>query len=196
MQTLPFPVVLLTLAVCPALGEELLFRGLIGRGLVDRWGLLVGVLATPILFGIVHLRPATVLAVIPLGIAMHFVYLTTGSFWAPVLLHFLNNAFAAYQLKFSDHRFVRALTQHESTLPLDLLAASAPAACAILMLLWQTRAGRLPGSWYPGERLPAITQSAPIPLLPERPRPLLIACGTFCVIGFFAVFLRAAFAAN
>jgi hypothetical protein len=83
------------LAVVPAVGEEFVFRGVIGRGLTARWGLLAGVLITSCLFAFVHMYPPHIVAVLPIGIMMHLVYLATRSFWAPVLFHFSNNAMAA-----------------------------------------------------------------------------------------------------
>ncbi len=59
-------------AVAPALGEELVFRGVIGRGLIARWGLPAGVLITSVMFAAIHVHPAHVVGVIPVGIAMHF----------------------------------------------------------------------------------------------------------------------------
>jgi uncharacterized protein len=88
------PIMLLIIAVAPAISEELVFRGMIGRGLVARWGVMIGVLVSSFLFAIVHLHPVHAAAVFPIGIALHFVYLWTRSFWAPVMLHFLNNAWA------------------------------------------------------------------------------------------------------
>jgi len=38
-------------------------------------------LITSVLFGIMHVNPAQAIGVMPLGLAMHFVYLTTRSFW-------------------------------------------------------------------------------------------------------------------
>lgn len=89
----------LVIAVFPAIGEELVFRGAIGRGLIARWGLIPGMIITSIMFGLVHAHPAHVIAVIPLGMFMHYVYYVTRSFWAPVLVHFMNNAFAVSMAK-------------------------------------------------------------------------------------------------
>ena len=82
------------IAVVPALGEEFLFRGLIGRGLTARWGTVLGIGITSFLFAAVHMYPPHVIAILPVGVALHVIYLTTRSFWAPVLFHFLNNALA------------------------------------------------------------------------------------------------------
>lgn len=52
-------VVILFIAVIGApLVEELFFRGLLMSGLVDRWGVPVGIVAQAVLFGLVHLGPA------------------------------------------------------------------------------------------------------------------------------------------
>lgn len=88
------PLLVFLLAVVPAIGEEFVFRGIIGRGLTARWGLW-GVLMTSCLFALVHLYPPHIVAVLPIGIMMHLVYLSTRSYWAPVLFHFCNNAMAA-----------------------------------------------------------------------------------------------------
>jgi membrane protease YdiL (CAAX protease family) len=139
MSGAPLPLLLMIIAVAPALGEEMIFRGLIGRGLVARWGIVRGVLLTSLLFGVVHMHPAHALAVIPLGIAMHFVYLTTRSFWAPVLLHFLNNAWATIVTKYATEHDAQGLLAENSGLPLPVLIESLALAGAIALLLWQTR---------------------------------------------------------
>jgi membrane protease YdiL (CAAX protease family) len=89
------PLLLFFLAVVPAVGEEFMLRGLIGRGLVARWGILWGVLMTSVLFAGLHMYPPHVAAIFPVGIMMHIVYLTTRSFWTPMLFHFMNNGLAA-----------------------------------------------------------------------------------------------------
>ena len=90
---------LFLIAVVPAFGEEFLFRGLIGRGLTARWGWLLGIGITSFLFAAVHMYPPHVIAILPVGVALHVIYLTTRSFWAPVLFHFLNNALATVMMR-------------------------------------------------------------------------------------------------
>lgn len=148
----PLPVMLLIVAVGPALGEELIFRGVIGRGLVARWGVPVGVLITSCLFAAVHMHPVHVVAVIPLGIAMHLIYLATRSFWAPVLLHFLNNSWATVASRLSVGESFEELAT-EATVGPGLLVASAVAVIVLGMLLYHTRTRYLlaDGSeWDPG----------------------------------------------
>ena len=86
------PLLLLLVAFVPAVAEELVFRGVIGRGLVARWGLPVGVLMTSVMFAAVHVHPVHAFALMPLAICIHLSYLSTRSFWAPMAIHFVNNA--------------------------------------------------------------------------------------------------------
>jgi hypothetical protein len=132
------PLMLLIIAVAPAVGEELVFRGVIGRGLVARWGLIRGVALTSILFGVVHFHPAHALAVIPLGAAMHLLYLGTRSFWAPVLLHFLNNSWATLAAKLAAGSEDAAAALDEPSSPV-LLLASTTAVIVLGTLLFRTR---------------------------------------------------------
>ena len=74
-NSMSLPLMLLLIAVAPAICEELIFRGLIGRGLIARQGLFRGVVITSLLFAAVHMHPAHAFGVIPLGIAMHVIYL-------------------------------------------------------------------------------------------------------------------------
>jgi membrane protease YdiL (CAAX protease family) len=96
----PFTILVVALALGPAIGEELVFRGVIGQGLVRRWGILPGVLLASLLFAATHLFPPHALATLPLALFFHFAYLVTRNFWVPVLLHFLNNALCLAMLKF------------------------------------------------------------------------------------------------
>ena len=96
VSNVPFPVMLFAMAVVPAIAEEVVFRGIIGRGLTARYGMISGIAMTSILFGMAHVHPAHAVSVIPLGIVMHVLYVATRSLWAPILFHFYNNAFAVF----------------------------------------------------------------------------------------------------
>jgi membrane protease YdiL (CAAX protease family) len=189
----PLSVLVLIIGFGPAIGEELLFRGLIGRGLVARQGLIRGILWTSILFGVMHLNPGQALAVIPIGLAMHFVYYTTRSFWAPMTLHLLNNSLSVLLLKNSSHPTVQTISRSleaPGTHHLPMLVASVAMVTAIVILLWQTRVQFvLPDGtvWNPGY----TTTAAPPPELNavpvwQEPRLLMLAGGTFNSLGFAA----------
>jgi membrane protease YdiL (CAAX protease family) len=192
----PLAVILLAIAFAPAFGEELIFRGLIGRGLIARMGIVRGILVTSVLFGIMHLNPAQSVAVIPLGAAMHFVYLATRSFWAPILVHLFNNSLAAILLKYESQIPLARLLDSQGTMPLHLLTVSAALVTVIGLLFWQTRVqymtaeGRPLDSWWPvGGAVPADESAIEVRLTPQ---PLLLACGAFNSLGFVAVLYQQA----
>ncbi|MCH9653030.1 MAG: CPBP family intramembrane metalloprotease [Planctomycetes bacterium] len=146
---------ILVIAVFPAIGEELVFRGAIGRGLIARWGLVPGMIITSIMFGLVHVHPAHVMAVIPLGMFMHYVYYVTRSFWAPVLVHFMNNAFAVTVTKLQvilPEEAVKLGDETQAVHPLITLSA-ALFVTIVCVYLWKSRSKYLnpDGSeWSPG----------------------------------------------
>lgn len=84
----------LVIGVGPGIGEELWCRGFLGRGLVGRYGYVVGVVFTSFFFGLIHLDPQQGFMAMLMGLWLHFVYLTGRSLWLPILLHFLNNSFS------------------------------------------------------------------------------------------------------
>lgn len=90
----PWVTVILVGCVVPAISEELFFRGMIGRGLIKAYGVVTGVLITSIFFGLFHVDPIRILATFILGVALHWVYLTTKSLIAPIMMHALNNLFS------------------------------------------------------------------------------------------------------
>lgn len=130
---------LVAIAIVPAVAEELVFRGIIGRGLVARWGLLWGILITSALFAAMHVHPAHAFALIPLAVAMHVAYLSTRSFWAPMAIHFINNAWAAVAMKTltAQSELIQQPQQQEISWP--LLAASGWCVVTMICLIWQTR---------------------------------------------------------
>lgn len=80
------------LALLPALGEELVFRGVLQRQLMRRianpW---VAILLSAAIFSFVHFQFEGFLPRWLLGILLGWLYWRTGNFWVPVIAHFANN---------------------------------------------------------------------------------------------------------
>lgn len=126
------------IAVLPAIGEELIFRGAVGRVLIANLGLTGGVLLTSFLFGWLHIHPVHALAVIPLGLAIHLVYLWSRSFWLPMLLHFLNNSWVLVTAQGPAIDPVRQGASMQWTDGL-LMGVSVIAVIALGLSFWQSR---------------------------------------------------------
>jgi len=86
-----FLIFLFTMAVLPAIIEELLFRGLILQGLL-KYGHVVAIIFSSLLFSIFHLNPSQTVYQFILGAICAVIYLRTKNMWYPIILHFINNA--------------------------------------------------------------------------------------------------------
>jgi membrane protease YdiL (CAAX protease family) len=100
LSNAPAALVLVIGCLLPGVGEEIYFRGFLGRGLVARHGVVLGTLLASFLFGAIHLDPVQASGAIVIGLGLQVIYLCTRSLWAPIIVHTLNNAaaFAAPRL--------------------------------------------------------------------------------------------------
>ncbi len=139
----PWPLVFVAACVFPAIGEEIFCRGFLGRGLVAHHGAVGGVLLASLLFGIMHIDPVQSIGAFVLGLGLHFIYLTTRSLLAPMLVHMLNNAFAFWLMRNYQWCPLPGLSPlPDDTLvhtPPSVMIAAIVAAAALLGLLYQMR---------------------------------------------------------
>lgn len=74
------------------LTEEFIFRGVLLQRWAVRWNLPVGIMASSVLFGILHVNNP--LGLTMFGIIMALLYIRTRSLWVPIIAHALNNIVA------------------------------------------------------------------------------------------------------
>lgn len=86
-----WPLLITLICICPAIAEEILFRGLIQRRLVRRYTLIPAIGISSLLFAAAHLEPIHALGVAPLGFWFGLVAWKTDSTWAASGCHFINN---------------------------------------------------------------------------------------------------------
>ncbi len=79
------------LVVVAPVTEELLFRGIILRGLLSRYGPVLAVGLSSLLFALVHLNPWQFISAFWLGVALGWFYLRTGSVNICILGHAVSN---------------------------------------------------------------------------------------------------------
>jgi hypothetical protein len=86
---------LFMIAVFPAVGEELLFRGVIQPYLCKAFrNTFIGVLVSAIFFSAFHLQFQGFIPRMVLGLIFGYLYVWTRSIWVPIVVHFLNNGLA------------------------------------------------------------------------------------------------------
>ncbi len=95
---------LLVIALLPAIGEELLFRGAIQRLLASLSGNIhVGIVLSAIAFSALHMQFYGFLPRMMLGIYFGYLVLWTGSLWPAIIGHFINNALAIILFFLQEH---------------------------------------------------------------------------------------------
>ncbi|MSU51496.1 MAG: glutamate-5-semialdehyde dehydrogenase [Opitutus sp.] len=82
---------ILAVVIAP-LTEEVVFRGLILRGLLGRWRPWAAILTSAVLFSAMHFNPAQIPVSLGLGIVLGWVYARTRSLGLCVLGHAINNS--------------------------------------------------------------------------------------------------------
>ncbi len=99
-----FVFVVVTVALVPALSEELLFRGLVQRSLEEATGGLKAAIIAGVIFGAYHLNPFGIVPLAALGIYFGFIVYRSGSIIVAIAAHFFNNfvACAAVYLRLDD----------------------------------------------------------------------------------------------
>ena len=92
------------IAVFAAIGEELIFRGILVR-LFNEWtgNIHLAVLIPALLFSALHLQFYGFFGRLVLGIILGYLFVWSGSLWVPIIVHFINNAMAVV-VSFMDQR--------------------------------------------------------------------------------------------
>jgi membrane protease YdiL (CAAX protease family) len=138
--------------VLPAIGEEVYFRGFIGRGLVACLGVLGGTLATSILFGLLHFHAIQVVVTAFIGILYHAVFLWSRSLFASILFHATYNSLLFVLMAFVPQESVPASLDATAP-PWALLLAAIMSMAAVCWLYYNIRVRWIlpDGSvWKPG----------------------------------------------
>jgi membrane protease YdiL (CAAX protease family) len=79
------------LVLIPPLCEETFFRGILFRGVLARFGSVVAIASTSILFALFHAMDIQKVLMLVLGCYFGFLSYITGSLWASVIAHGVNN---------------------------------------------------------------------------------------------------------
>lgn len=84
----------LTVVIFAPLFEEFLCRGIILRGLLQHISPLKAIVWSALMFAVMHLNPWQALPAFIVGLLMGWIYWKTGSLWATIFIHFVNNGFS------------------------------------------------------------------------------------------------------
>ena len=123
-------------AVLPALGEELVFRGLIQNELVRALkNPHAGIWISAAIFSAVHLQFLGFFPRVLLGAFMGYLYFWSGNLWIAVLAHFFNNGLQVVGLYLNQLGITSFDLESTASLPLYLVVAAVVATSCILYFL-------------------------------------------------------------
>ncbi len=87
---------LLVMALVPALGEEMIFRGIVQQQLMHRLRPVAAVLGTAFVFALIHFQFKEFFALFGMGALLGFLFYWTKNLWVSVAGHFFFNAMQVF----------------------------------------------------------------------------------------------------
>lgn len=96
-----YVIYVLLMCVVPALFEETLFRGVILNGMREK-GKTYAIMMSALVFMLMHGGPDQTVHQFILGVVLGYVLVYSGTVWATVLIHFLNNFYAVTAIFISE----------------------------------------------------------------------------------------------
>lgn len=93
---------LFVIALLPAVGEELFFRGLIQKAIVNKTSNVhIGVIITAAIFSAVHFQFLGFIPRMLMGIILGYMFVWSKNIWYPIIAHFINNAIAVITIYYN-----------------------------------------------------------------------------------------------
>lgn len=127
---------LIVLAVLPALGEELFFRGGLQNILGERYNKHVAIWITAFLFSLFHFQFFGFVPRMLFGALFGYLYVWGRSLWYPIICHVGNNAVALIAIHFSGNQVSNSMES-----PWWVMAGTLP---ILVLLLWQVGKQKTP----------------------------------------------------
>ena len=131
---------LIVIALIPAVGEELTFRGVVQQGLTRRMNPHVAILLSSAIFSFIHFQFYGFLPRLFLGMVLGYMFYTSGALWTSMLMHFLNNGFAVVVYYLNNKGVIDVDVEHVGqTQSVWLLVGSAVVTVGLIVWCWKKR---------------------------------------------------------
>ena len=131
---------ILVVALIPAIGEELMFRGIIQQIFQKKYSYHVAIWISAILFSAMHMQFYGFLPRLALGALFGYLLVFSGSILVPITAHFINNGAQVIITYMQQHKII-ALTEEElETTPLIIKITFTALFTMIMYFFYQKRA--------------------------------------------------------
>lgn len=115
---------LVVMALLPALGEELIFRGLVQRNLMKMMNPHAAIWLAGIIFSAIHLQFYGFVPRMVLGVLFGYLYFWSGNLWTAILGHFINNGVTLLAVYFFNQKIITMNVESTEAMPLPLVFVS------------------------------------------------------------------------
>lgn len=129
---------LVVFALIPAIGEELVFRGIVQRQFL-RWlgNPHVAIWLAAVIFGAIHVQFFGFVPRVLLGALFGYLFFWSGRIVVPIVAHFVNNGFTVLMLYLYQTRAVDADIESTEAMPLYMVVLSLVLSAAVIYYLYQ-----------------------------------------------------------
>ena len=127
---------LVVIALIPAIGEELTFRGVLQQSLTRKMNPHVAIILSAAIFSFIHFQFYGFLPRMFLGILMGYMFYITNSLWTSMLMHFVNNSTAVVLYYLSNKGVIEDAEHFGETANVWIIVASAAVTIGLIVWSW------------------------------------------------------------
>ena len=133
---------MIMIAILPAIGEELLFRGALIK-IFKHWfnNVHVAVVVSSILFSAFHFQFFGFFPRLVLGVILGYLFVYSRNLWVPIVAHFINNAFAVILIFLNTKKIINIDPDNLGNTNNDVVAiiGSIVFVCLLMFALYKSR---------------------------------------------------------
>lgn len=127
------------IAILPAIGEELVFRGVVQQQLMRRIRHpLVAIVVSAFIFSVVHFQFEGLLPRMILGIVLGWLYWKTQNLWVPIIAHFFNNGIQVFGQYLYGNKITGIDLENDITVPWEFALISVFMIWVVVRLIRQS----------------------------------------------------------
>ena len=126
---------LLVIALIPAIGEELTFRGVLQQGLMRKMNPHVAIVISAAIFSFIHFQFYGFLPRMFLGLLLGYMFYITDSLWTSILMHFVNNGTVVMVYYLNNKGIISIDAEHFGEAPNSWMVTIS-AVVTVLLILW------------------------------------------------------------
>jgi membrane protease YdiL (CAAX protease family) len=130
---------LVVIALIPAVGEEMTFRGVLQQSLTRRMNPHVAIILSAAIFSFFHFQFYGFLPRLFLGILLGYMFYITGSLWTSILMHFVNNGASVTLYYLGNIGVIEDAEHWGETQNVWLIVASAVVTLGLIIWSWRKR---------------------------------------------------------